>query len=378
MNKINKSLTAEAVRLLNVSDVPDLYHRIRRWARLHIKHEPVAPIDRINWPKGILMTGLLHKAEELKNADNSVDRASCVYAVASVQEYLDRWIYGGTPVFYIDDSLAGLALLMLSEIYRHEDDVLSDKYLRAAGFIADFLKGQRTDPEGVIPYRPAHGNDLIFADSSGMVLPFLIRYGVIKRDDDAIDMGLRQIRAVMKYGIDPESGLPCHAYSLIGDEGKVPETVKRIRNTDANGEYPSWCRYAPGWGRALGWIMYGFGMCAEVLDRYGAISPLEIQVQNEIHRHLTTLSGTALEYVRDDGLYGSIINDPSSVPDTSATAMIYYGQTRYGEGADVTNLLPYITSAGEVKGAQGECQGLGVYSDDYGSYPWSVGSVLML
>ena len=102
-----RALCEEAIRLLDISDRPDLYHSIRRWARVHIKHEPVAPIDEINWPKGSLLCGMMHLGIATREADNSKDRAVSILAMASVQSYIDRWIKNGAHLYTVDDMLAG-------------------------------------------------------------------------------------------------------------------------------------------------------------------------------------------------------------------------------------------------------------------------------
>lgn len=350
---INKALTEEAVRLLNISDEPDLYHRVRRWARLHIKGEQPDPIDRINWPKGCLMCGLMHKALKLKGTDNSMGRATSVYAMASVQDYLDRWIHDGAPVYYIDDCMAGQALLELAEVYRNEDADLHSRYTSVAdGMMKRLFQLDEKWPDA-IPYRPAHGDGTVFADGIGMLVPFAIRYGLMTGNDDAIDLGLRQVSFFMENALSGTTGLPMHYYTP-GSSAKADSQTKT-------------------WGRALGWVQYGLGAAMEALREYEAISPMEIKALKTIHGYLDSLSTKAREYRRNDGLWGSVIEDPDAPPDTSASAMILYALDETDE-----SLRPFITASGRVTGAQGECMGPGVYSDRYDSYPWSVGMALML
>ncbi len=357
MNKYDRPLIEEAVRLLEISDEPGLYIRLRRWAREHIKHESNAPIDHIFWPKGILMCGLMHKAIILRSGDTSADRAASVYAMASVQSYLDKWISSDCPVYYIDDCLAGWALLMLSAVYRTEDPALHDKYMGAAHLMMDYLKRIDDEYDGVIPYRPLQKTGVVFADGIGMVVPFAVTYGLMNSDDDAIDLGVRQARLFMEQGIVAETGLPVHFFK--------PDVTPEKRKC---------------WGRSLGWLMYGMGGAVEMLTECGTISPIEISALKELHGDIVRLKDAADKYRRRDGLFGSFINEETAPVDTSASAMIMYGlsQAGGGESADITPLEPFIKSSGRVEGAQGECLGSGIYSDNYSSYPWSVGATLML
>ncbi|MCR5595105.1 MAG: glycoside hydrolase family 88 protein [Lachnospiraceae bacterium] len=375
-----KAITEEAVRLLNISDAPDLYHLIRRWARVHIKHETVAPVDVISWPKGCLMYGLMHVAKTLQKADNSMDRAISVLATASVQEYLDRWIKAEAPLYTVDDALASVSLLYIAEIYEKEDPELYSRYMKTAGGVMHFLKCHETDEEGALPYRPAQKTGQIFADSIGMVVPFAIRYGLMKQDDDAIDLGMKQITCAMEHLIDEETHLPWHVYSI------------KNGRTETYG--------SPDWGRSLGWIMFGIGSAAEAFTEYPPKTVVALRARDRLLSALDDLADTAASYRRPDGLFGSRISDNSSPIDTSASAMIIYGimqrdkAVRKDDPAETAEssetigttetaeslspLLKYINSHGEVGQAQGECMGIGIYSDNYGSYPWSVGMTMTL
>ena len=139
----------------------------------------------------------------------------------------------------------------------------------------------------------------------------------------------------------------------------------------------------------MGWMMYGLGASAEAFDLYPPKTAVTIAAQKSVNEYLETMSETAEGYRRKDGLFGSVIQDPDSPVDTSASAMIIYalkqrdfraerGARRLpGEGY-IEPIMPYITSSGAVKQAQGECMGIGIYSDTYDSYPWSVGMTMML
>ena len=226
-----------------------------------------------------------------------------------------------------------------------------------------------------------------------MVVPFAVTYGLMNSDDDAIDLGVRQARLFMEQGIVAETGLPVHFFkpgakedSAISEEpgaGSDDETVKHesvSEEAQASGCTSDTPEKRKCWGRSLGWLMYGMGGAVEMLTECGTISPIEISALKELHGYLVRLKDAADKYRRQDGLFGSFINEETAPVDTSASAMIMYGlsQTGGGESVDITPLEPYIRSTGRVEGAQGECLGPGIYSDNYSSYPWSVGATLML
>ena len=368
---VKRALAEEAVRLLEIPDTPDLYHRIRRWARIHIKHESVAPIDSMNWPKGSLMCGLMHQAVALKDSPDATDRAVSIYSMAAVQSHIDKWIAAEAPLYTVDDVLACQSLLTLADVYRDSEPELYMRYMKVADGVMSFLYGHDADREGVLPYRPAQKTGQIFADSLGMIVPFAVRYGLMKQDDDAVGFAKDQITYAMKHLTDPEIGLPWHVYSLGDDESDV-----RIEG-------------ALGWGRALGWIMYGLGASVEAFALCPPTSPEAVVACKTFSALLTQTADVAEHFRRPDGLFGSIVHDDASPADTSASAMIIYGIRTRDNLADrgvkrpdgsgyIEPILPHITSSGRVNGAQGECMGIGVYSEQYGSYPWSVGMTMLL
>ena len=335
----------EAIRELNIKDAPNLYRMLRRWAREHIKKEVVSPIDMINWPKGCLMLGLMHQA--CFREDEYRDK--CKEAVAS---YLDKWINKGSPIYTIDDCLAGIALLMLTE---SADDTKKQRYNIAADNMMEFLKNHDQDMQGSWPYRPLHKNGRIFADGIGMAAPFAIYYGLLNKDETAIDLGIRQIDNYFTYGIDKITGLPHHAYSL-NEDGTIVHFG------------------AIGWGRAVGWIALGLKESLWAFNHINReLSEHEKDIKIRLEERLATLTENVKLYQRKDGLFGSQLLDKAAPIDISASAMIIYAMGEYPDG-----IKAYISEDGRVDGAQGECMDLGVYSDKYGSYPWSVGMMLVV
>lgn len=376
MNSL-RNVIEEAIRLLQIDDSPNLYKRIRRFARKYIKREMVAPIDYINWPKGCLAVGLMNQAIKLKASSTAPERALSIRCMAEVEDYLDKWIKNNCPIYTIDDCLMGQALLMLSIFFQVEAVKTEDSYIcakvesfkAAAESMMNFLYKHKTDLKGSLPYRPAHGNDRIFADGIGMAAPYAIGFGVMNSDDDAIELGITQIRNFVKDGIDDSTGLPWHAISIGNDENR------NIQTFGANG-----------WGRAVGWITYGIQASIDFIETFpqDELSFVALRAYKELIDIRESLLGKISEYSRVDGLYGSQLLDDSSPIDTSASAMILYamkGRENQLEN-DIKTMLEgfskYIADDGQVMQAQSECMDLGVYGETYASYPWSVGMTLMI
>lgn len=337
----------EAVRELNIKDTPNIYRLARRWAREHIKHEIVSPIDMISWPKGCLMLGLIFQAN-----NTSIDSCIKLKCINAVEDYINKWLKKGAPIYTLDDCLCGVALLMLIQIYPKD---YSHKLLVASDKLMKFLRNHSADTEGSWPYRPLHKNGRIFADGIGMAAPYAIYYGLINKDDRAVCLGITQIENYFKYGFDEKTELPYHAYSL-NEDGSV-EHFGSI-----------------GWGRAVGWIALGLKLSLlafEQIDR--PLTEYEEEVKETLIGSGDRFINSVRNYMRTDGLFGSQLLDENSLIDTSASAMILFAM-----GGGIENISKFITEDGCVDMAQGECMDLGVYSNEYKSYPWSVGMTLVL
>lgn len=383
-----QAVIEEAIRELNMSDEPDLYHRFRRWVRKNIKRQLLEPIDIMNWPKGCLMVGLMHQSKVLSEARTSSERALSIVAASTVKEHVDKWIKNGTHVYKIDDCLAGQAVLALG--------CMDVRYMDAASKMMNFLYAHDKDREGCLPYRPNQRNGRIFADGIGMVAPFAVRYGLMTGDDDAIELGMNQIRGFMRYGLNDKTGLPWHAYSLSESEASVESKndVDVAVNSSHLGDL--------GWGRAMGWLMYGvrasLDAVCEMSDTSKAVDNVPnmideyylLTVRKELEEYINVLSQTARKYQRKDGLFTSPLGKEASFSenkgfcdepqiDTSASAMILYGMgvSNFEELEAQEELKKFITVDGKVMQAQGECLDFGVYNG-YGSYPWSVGMSLLV
>jgi len=369
MNDIKKALINEAVRELNISDEPDLYHSFRRWIRKNIKRKTLDPIDTINWPKGCLMVGLMHQAVEMDKEDGRSNADIYSKAYDAIKTYIDEWISKGSPIYRIDDCMAGQALLSLTEAEKNEE-----KYIHAANKIMTFLFEHDKDAEDCLPYRPNQENNCIFADGIGMMVPFAIRYGLLMHDEAAINLGMNQIRGFMENGIDPATGLPWHAYM--------------VRELDMRGNADPALFGDLGWGRGCGWIMYGLrnalisideyieshtGESAQACERVSLDLEYINDLRSDLSIYLINLTENILPYRREDGLWGCNLLQTGCEPDTSATAMLAYGCRVYLDD----EITQYITSDGLVMQAQGECIDFGTYGP-FGSYPWSVGMTLLV
>ena len=365
------ALVSEAAIELN--SCGNLKQRLKDLVKKYILHRDLQKTDMIRWPKGMLLLGLMRAGD-----------------LEMVCEYLDRWIESGVYITSIEDVFAGQMLLEL--VWKRHDKSeaavsISDRrisvYTDGSDNMAKYLASCECDEEGSLPYSIKAHNEHIYADSIGMICPFLMMYGINAHQQKYIDMAVLQIRNFMKNAIDEKTGLPYHGY--------------RYKDHEKYGII--------GWGRAVGWLMMGIAGCLSLVNmsenncdqiNYGDKSFMtsisNMPQISEIMEEYKRLVDAVLEYQREDGLWGWNIPEVDSQTDTSASAMILYALSQYPDckikqndhevseiiQRGMNGLEKYITKDGKVMQCQAECGGFGIYPEKFGSYPWSVGMTLAL
>lgn len=321
--------------------------RIKNLARKILKRYPV-PNDRFNWPIGIMVRGLIDvvSGEEDDTGDkakgNARDNAK---VVKSLSKYADSWASHGARFYNIDDALAAEVFVYLYEKTGGEG------YKMAADEMYSYLSESRKDAEGSLVYRPNQDNETVAADMIGLVVPFLIKYGRTFDVPEAVELAYTQIKNFLIYGMDEETGLPVHAYEIIGEKhfGLV------------------------GWGRAVGWLMMGM---AYFLTENG-------EQYDDVRNAFDSLEKNVRKYVGEDGLFSWHITEIDGHVDTSASAMILDAIAMVRGVEDemvikgVAALKEKITD-GTVIDALGECTDYGVHPQYYGAFPWALGPTMSL
>lgn len=324
-----------------------LGYKLKRAAKKISGHK-TEPLDKINWPTGLLAKGLADYYMKNKNSEEARIILGCL------KKYYDRWIRRGCKIYYLDDAVSGLALIDLHQITGEE------KYKTAADTLVKYLLGHELDGAGGMPYRPHQKNGYVFADGIGMVCPFLCKYGSTYGDMNVINRAVTQIQNFIAYGMDEKTGLPYHGY-----------------------QYESGIKYGIiGWGRAVGWLMIGM---AESLA-YMEPSRPSFDMLKQVYRRLVD---KVEAYQLEGGLYCWQLETREGPVDTSATAMILYAIARSLETKVLIGIhrsrmlrgreaLWNMVKEGRIENALAECQGFSMYPQVYGAYPWSLGPALSL
>ena len=307
-----------------------------------------APIDKVNWPNGLLAKALADYYMKNKNSEEERIILECL------TKYFDRWISQGCRMYYLDDAYSGMALIDLHQITGEE------KYKDAAECMVKYLFNHETDAAGSLPYRPEQKNGYIFADGIGMICPFLCKYGSTYRDMNAINLAVTQMQNFISMGMDEKTGLPYHGY-----------------------QYESGVKYGIiGWGRAVGWLMMGM---SESLAYMEETRPSYEVIKQAYRRMVDKVEAYQLE----GGLYSWQLGAKEGPVDTSATAMILYAIARSLDTKVLIGIhksrmvrgreaLWNSVKEGKIYGCLAECQGFSMYPQIYGAYPWSLGPALSL
>lgn len=293
-----------------------------------------------------------------------------------LKQYYDAWIGKGLPIYNIDNIMNGYSLLY---VYEKTKD---NKYKQAADRLYEYLCDYVKKMGNPMPYRKNHPTH-VYVDGLGMVVPFLCRYGSMFQNKEALELGIRQIEAFFKYGMDEKSGLCYHGY----------DTKSHIKQGII------------GWGRAVGWLMLAMADSMEYLP--------EGKEKEEMFVAFQELTEAVLKFQRKDGYFSWQLLAIEGPKDTSATAMIGYAikkvylneksktacwctgekemSSKLGLSSEkcgieeetknkVEAALKQIEKAlfnsykeGNIYDCSGECEGFSQYPQVYGAYPWSLG-----
>lgn len=328
----------------------------------------VPPMDMIFWPTGLIANVLAENLDAWEDREN---------VLQSLRTYFDRWITKGMPLYYVDDVLCGVALLIVYE------ETGEEKYRIGADKMAEYLlklEEKETDEAGTIPYRPTQKNGHIYVDGIGMICPFLCMYGMKFGNEKAVDIALTQIENMLEYGMDEKTGLPYHGF-----------------------QYENRIKYGIiGWGRGVGWLLMGM---TGVFKALVAGKETENLVKNQPEQYETHIIrknnlvdifkhivDRTMSYQHENGAFSWQLEALEGPEDSSASAMIAcavgeglrLGILKKGNQEESYRKLTKKTAAylaeceagGKIGRCLGECAGFSQYPQIYGAYPWSLGTTL--
>lgn len=338
--------------LYELNNYPDrsMSFRVKNNLKKLLKRDYVS-MEVMNWPKGMLLRGLVDYCNASCNASLNTPLTSKVNE--EIKKYIDSWIDNGEELFVIDDAIAAEALFYL---YKETGE---EKYKKSIEKVYGFLCDSRKDEKGSKVYRPSQKNEYIIADMIGMICPFMSLYGKYFDKKEAFDIVQNQIINFLDMGFDDITGLPYHGYELkVGCHGII------------------------GWGRAVGWILSGMSF-------YLALNMDTTTMEyKKIHLAYVEFVETILKYVRTDNTFSWQLEATKGHKDISGSAMIVNSLQRFNLREDNSFIVSDSTIAslvsgieesiveGKVKDTLSECPGFSMHPQVFGNYPWGQGSVL--
>lgn len=357
-NSINKKYLrfSEELSLLEAKNIATgkfykkkiaIHQRIRLFIGQKVKGTIPQPDYKYFWPNAIIIDGLID-IYKITN-DNTI--------FSTLEKFGKQAIKASKKhICYSDEVTLGNLLIFLhiktGEIFYLE---MIEKYK------AFLLKESFKNNKKIIPYRTFNSN-IALIDTIGLTCPFLINYGILKNDESSIDLAINQIEKFIEYGFDSKSDLPFHGYNL--------DTREKLGDL--------------GWGRGVGWMMYGIAKSIKLLeDRKDKSFYRLIEILN-------SLSKTVQKYQNDSGYFEWILSHKKEPIDTSTTALIGYSLAILSESnkkndrikkSSIECLEAIIKSKkpnGKIYDCSSECEGLGLPPKDFSSYPWCHGPTLSL
>lgn len=290
-----------------------------------------------HFPKAFLFVGLTEYAGSRRDT----------ILMKKISKLYEQYIkFDGTPSFNLNKVDQVPFSIAAINLYQYFGDL---KYKQMADYTFHKLVSWADPVSKLIPYQIK--SKIVVSDLLGMVCPFLVKYGTIFHNSDAIDLAYTQIHYYCLNGIDKDSHLPFHA---IIKENKI-----KVGPTN--------------WGRGVGWYILALSSYSKLEDANG----LDL-FKSELNKLIETL-----HLLKNNDSVWSQFPGSSQKFDASATTMFMYVINCMKSDSytkeDLLKLLgKYIDKKGAIKYTSGETRGVHIYSDKFTKSEFSQGILLML
>jgi len=204
------------------------------------------------------------------------------------------------------------------------------------------------------------GSDpLVLIDTLGITCPLLARLANSTGNRDLLNQAIIQVDNFWAHGFQASTGLPYHGYANNGQKSGIV-----------------------GWARGVGWAALGL---AQTIVFSGNDPEVRDHLAPKLEGLLRVVSTRQLE----DGAFAWQLDATEGPTDSSATGMLTYAtalsvdrglvNSREFETlvAGGTRALFNVESSGVIRGASGECLGVGCYPQVFGEYPWGTAAALL-
>lgn len=252
-----------------------------------------------DWPCGVAYYGISRAYEVTKNEK----------FLNLMRERVDEYMELGFPVWTVNTCAMGHCLITLYEATGEEKywetvmskvDYIQNKALRFGDFVLQHTVSAKNDfPEQA------------WADTLFMAAYFLLRVGVINKDEKLIEDALNQYYWHIRYLQDKESGLWYHGYNNISKD-------------HMSGFY---------WGRANAWAAYTMSQVGVVLPEC-YLYPKYMDIAGSLEEQLAALKLLQTE----NGLWRTILDDEESYEEISASCGIAAAMLTKGNPLHMKNI----------------------------------------
>ena len=236
-----------------------------------------------DWPCGVAYYGISEAYEA------TGEKKYLELLKGRIDEYIDL----GIPDFTVNTCAMGHCLITL---YTATGD---ERYLQIAEKKIDYLQHRALRfADNVLQHTVSVNNDFpeqCWADTLFMAAFFMLRMGVLKKDEVLINDALNQYYWHIKYLQDPATGLWYHGYSNI-EKGHM------------SGFY---------WGRANAWAAYTMSKVGTILPEC-YLYPKFLDIAGSLNEQLASIKLLQTE----NGLWRTILDDENSYEEISASAGI--------------------------------------------------------
>ncbi len=247
---------------------------------------------QFNWGEGVQMMGLMKAARATRNPRyiDYVEKWAQLYEPQPLEKLLNIGpaVSPKSRAGYCGHWSPASAILYLYQERRKPE------HLKLVHDVVDFIRnGAERSPEGGLGHW--QGSHQMWVDTVFMAAPLLAGLGQMEKKPEYIDDAANQVIVHARHLQDEKTGLIYHMYDWQ-------------TGTHSDGF----------WGRGDGWVLMSIADTMETMDRrhakYGELASIAQRLAK------------GLEATQDStGLWHTVLDDPDSYPETSATAMFTYG-----------------------------------------------------
>ncbi|MDR2674792.1 MAG: glycoside hydrolase family 88 protein [Opitutaceae bacterium] len=247
---------------------------------------PIGIIDfeHWEWPQGVGLYGLYKHYQEVRDTR----------ILDTINAWFERRLRAGLPAKNVNTTAPMLTLAHLAGT--GGDKTRLALCAEWAGWVMSEMP--RTEDRALQHIVTGEANEhQVWADTLFMTVLFLAKMGVILKRRDYIEESIRQFLVHIKYLFDRKTGLWYHGWTFDG------------RHNFANAL----------WARGNCWITAG------IPDYLDIVRDLPPSIESYLIDTLAAQAAALAGCQRPDGLWTTLLDDPRSYVETSATAGFGYG-----------------------------------------------------